>query len=142
MSCVSEYAPQLRSRGYRITAQRMAILHVLRHSGKHLSPREVYMKAKMDVPSLTEPTVYRTLEFLARNGLARPAQTGNGHLRYELAADDHHHVVCRACGGEIELQHRFLDNLYRTIESESGYRHIDSHLTFFGLCPDCQKTQN
>ena len=76
MSCASEYAPQLRSRGFRMTPQRMAILHALRHSGKHLSPRDVYKKAKKDFPSLTEPTVYRTLEFLAKNGLARPTQVG------------------------------------------------------------------
>ena len=103
MSCASEYAPQLRSRGYRITPQRMAILHVLRHSGEHLSPRDVYQKAKKDFPRLTEPTVYRTLEFLVRNGLARPAQAGNGRLRYQLATGDHHHIVCRGCGDEIEV---------------------------------------
>jgi len=73
MSCASEYAPQLRSLGYRMTPQRIAILHALRHSGKHLSPRDVYQRARKDVPGLTEPTVYRTLEFLAKNGLARPA---------------------------------------------------------------------
>lgn len=46
MSCASEYAPHLRSLGYRITPQRMAILHVLRHSDRHLSPRDVYKIAK------------------------------------------------------------------------------------------------
>jgi len=140
MSCALEYAPQLRSRGYRITPQRMAILHVLRRSGKHLSPRDVYQRAKKDFPSLTEPTVYRTLEFLAKNGLARPAQAGNGRLRYEMAEDDHHHIVCRVCGGEIEVEHHLLESLYRNMESTSGYKRIDSHVTFFGLCPKCQKT--
>jgi Fe2+ or Zn2+ uptake regulation protein len=140
MSCASDYAPQLRSRGYRITPQRMAILHVLRHSGKHLSPRDVYKKAKQDFPSLTEPTVYRTLGFLAKNGLARPAQVGNGRLRYELAEDDHHHIVCRACGGAVEVEHQLLESLYRKMESSSGYKRIDSHVTFFGVCPKCQKT--
>lgn len=139
MSCASEYAPQLRSRGYRITPQRMAILHVLRHAGKHLSPRDVYQKAKKDFPRLTEPTVYRTLEFLAKNGLARPAHAGGGRLQYELAQDDHHHIVCRGCGEEIEVRHHILESLYRRIESESGYARIDSHVTFFGVCPKCQK---
>ncbi len=69
MSCATEYAPQLRERGYRMTPQRMAILHVLHHSGEHLSPAEVYKQARMELPGLTEPTVYRTLEFLADNAL-------------------------------------------------------------------------
>mgnify|MGYP003493023126 FL=1 len=68
MSCASDFAPQLRARGFRMTPQRLAILHVLRHDGTHLSPAEVYKKARKEVPGLTEPTVYRTLEFLADNG--------------------------------------------------------------------------
>jgi Fe2+ or Zn2+ uptake regulation protein len=139
MSCASEYAPQLRSRGFRMTPQRSAILHVLRHAGTHLSPQEVYQQAKRDLPGLTEPTVYRTLDFLAENGFARPAQTGNGHLRYQIAGDDHHHVVCRKCGDEVEIGHALLEHLYRKLESTSGYLRIDSHMTFFGICPTCQK---
>ena len=138
MTCGSDYAPQLRSRGFRMTPQRMAILHVLHHAGTHLSPTEVYKQAKRDFPRLTEPTVYRTLEFLARNGLAHPTQAGNGRLTYQIARNDHHHVVCRGCGSEIEIEHALLENLYHKLESTSGYRRINSHVTFFGVCPKCQ----
>ena len=139
MTCATEYAPELRSRGYRMTPQRMAILHVLRHSSKHLAPREVYIRARKDFPSLTEPTVYRTLEFLAKNGLVRPSQVGRGHLMYEMSGDDHHHIVCRNCGSQIEVDHSVLEGPYRKLESKSGYIRIDSHVTFFGLCPKCQR---
>lgn len=138
MTCGSDYAPQLRARGFRMTPQRMAILHVLHHAGTHLSPTEVYKQAKRDFPRLTEPTVYRTLEFLARNGLAYPTQAGNGRLRYQIAGNNHHHIVCRGCGSEIEIEHALLENLYRKLESTSGYRRINSHVTFFGVCPKCQ----
>lgn len=139
MSCATAYAPQLRLRGYRMTAQRLAILHVLHHSGKHLSPVEVYEQARFELPNLTETTVYRTLEFLARNGLAHPAQRGNGHLVYQIAGHKHHHLKCRICGDEMEVQHGLLETLYHQLESESGFRLTDSHITFFGICPDCQK---
>jgi Fe2+ or Zn2+ uptake regulation protein len=138
MSCASEYAPQLRARGFRMTSQRLAILHTLRHAGTHLSPREVYRQAKQALPGLTEPTVYRTLEFLAENGFARPSQTGNGHLVYEIAGNDHHHILCRICGDEMQVEHALLEQLYRKLESTSGYVRIDSHMTFFGVCPGCQ----
>ena len=138
MSCASEYVPQLRARGYRMTSQRMAILHVLRHDGTHLSPADIYKKARKDLPGLTEPTVYRTLEFLAENGLVHPSPTGNGHLTYQIAGDDHHHVICRVCGSEIEVEHTLLESLYRKLESTSGYVRIDSHITFFGVCPKCR----
>jgi Fe2+ or Zn2+ uptake regulation protein len=121
-----------------MTSQRLAILHALRRAGSHLAPREVYRQAKQELPTLTEPTVYRTLEFLAANGLAHPSQTGNGHLMYEIAGNDHHHLVCRSCGGEIEVEHALLEQLYHKLESTSGYVRIDSHMTFFGVCPGCQ----
>jgi len=139
MSCASDYAPQLRARGFRMTPQRMAILHVLHHEGTHLSPADVYRKARKEMPGLTEPTVYRTLEFLAENGLVHPSQSSNGHLTYEIAGEDHHHMVCRICGSEIEVEHTLLESLYRKLETASGYRSIDSHVTFFGVCPKCQK---
>lgn len=139
MSCGNNYSPQLRARGYRMTPQRLTILHVLHHAQKHLSPTEVYEKARLDLPGLTETTVYRTLEFLAENGLARPAHRGNGHLVYEITGHDHHHLKCRKCGSEMEVQHDLLKPLYHELESASGYRLTDSHVTFFGICPDCQK---
>ncbi len=138
MSCASDYAPQLRARGYRMTSQRMAILHVLHHSGKHLSPTQVYEQAIEELPNLTEPTVYRTLEFLAENGLARPAYMSNGHITYEIARHEHHHLVCRTCGNTTEVDHSLLKNMYQKLESSSGYKLTDSHLTFFGLCSNCK----
>lgn len=138
MSCANEYTPQLRARGYRMTSQRLAILHVLQHTNKHLLPVEIYEQARHKLPTLTETTVYRTLEFLAENGLVRPALTSSGHLAYEIARHEHHHLVCRNCGNEMEVEHELLRSMYETIESESGYKLTDSHLTFFGLCPDCR----
>lgn len=139
MSCAEEYTPKLHALGYRMTPQRLAILHVLHHSGEHLSPAEVFEKARIQLPGLTEATVYRTLEFLAVNGLARPAHMGSGHLVYQITQHEHHHLKCRVCGDEMEVDHALLQNLYAQLESVSGYRLTDSHLTFFGLCPTCQK---
>lgn len=139
MSCAEEYTPQLRARGYRMTPQRLAILHVLHHSGKHLTPSQIYEKASKELTGLTEPTVYRTLELLAENGLARPAHMGNGHLAYEIARHEHHHLKCRTCGNQMEVEHAVLAKLYCQLESATGYHLTDSHVTFFGLCPDCQK---
>jgi Fe2+ or Zn2+ uptake regulation protein len=123
-----------------MTPQRLAILHVLHHSGKHLSPAQIYELAHRDLPGLTETTVYRTLEFLAENGFAFSAPLGNGHLVYQISSNDHHHLTCRSCNGEVEVGPEILESLYRKLESGTGYRLTDSHVTFFGLCPKCQRT--
>jgi Fur family ferric uptake transcriptional regulator len=138
MTCASEYAPALRSRGFRVTAQRMAILHVLRQSRGHLSPVQVYTRARRVLPGLTEPTVYRTLEFLANNRLVWPRRLATGHLVYEFAASNHHHLVCRECGAEAEIQPLLLENALARLEAASGYVLSADHMTLSGVCPRCQ----
>jgi Fur family ferric uptake transcriptional regulator len=121
-----------------MTSQRLAILHVLHHDGRHLSPAEIYRQARRQLAGLTEPTVYRTLEFLVQNGLVRSSRASNGRLTYQIAGEDHHHLICRVCNSEMEIQHALFEDFYRKLESISGYLRIDSHVTFFGVCPKCQ----
>jgi Fe2+ or Zn2+ uptake regulation protein len=138
MSCTEQITTQIRSRGFRLTPQRLVILQVLQHSGVHLTPAEVYKLASESLPGLTETTVYRTLEFLSENGFALAAHIGSGKLVYEVAGHAHHHVICRNCALEVEVPHQQLVALYAQIEQSTGYRLTTSHLTFFGLCPHCQ----
>jgi len=120
-----------------MTPQRAAILHALHHAGGHLSPTQVYDLARRE-SNLTEPTVYRTLEELAEKKILLAAHVGNGKMVYELAENnDHHHLICRNCGKTIEVEHAPLELLYRQLESSTGYKLDSSHVTFFGLCPDC-----
>lgn len=139
MSCGEQLSIPLRKRGYRMTPQRMTILHILNQDGGHLTPSQVYDRARQTLPGITEPTVYRTLEFLADNQLAMAAHVGNGKLVYEIAGHDHHHLICRNCGKSVEMELSDLQRVYRKMEKLTGYGMITSHSTFFGLCPTCQK---
>jgi Fe2+ or Zn2+ uptake regulation protein len=128
----------LRKRGFRVTPQRLAILRIVQDAGMHLTPLEIYQQARMALPGLTEATVYRTLNFLTEQGLVLAAHIGNGQMVYESAGHDHHHLICRACGHVHQIDHELLKDLYQQFQARTGY-HIDSmHVTFFGLCPECQ----
>jgi len=140
MTCAAEFAPQLRSRGFRVTSQRMAILHVLRHARSHLSPTQVHRLARRDVPGLTEPTVYRTLQLLAAHRFIQSAPKRGGHLVYQIAASQHHHVICTRCGRETEVEHGLLERMYARLESATGYVINDDHGAFFGLCGTCRNS--
>jgi Fe2+ or Zn2+ uptake regulation protein len=128
----------LHSRGYRVTPQRTVILRILREAGTHLTPTEVYQRASQALPGLTEATVYRTLAFLTEQGLALAAHMGSGQLIYEIAGHDHHHLICRACGVTLEIEHELLSELYELFQVRTGYQIDSMHTTFFGLCPGCQ----
>jgi Fur family transcriptional regulator, ferric uptake regulator len=137
MTCIQKHSHTLRARGFRMTPQRVAILQTL-HDGGHLSPAQVYERTRPGLPGLTETTVYRTLEFLAENDIVHPAQEGSGHLTYELAGHDHHHLVCRACGAQAGIEPALLQKTFAQIERQTGYQINAGHITFFGLCPKCK----
>ncbi|MBN2256387.1 MAG: transcriptional repressor [Anaerolineaceae bacterium] len=134
MSCIPELTKKLRARGYRITPQRLVILQAL-HEGGHLSPLQIY--DRVHETGISEPTVYRTLDFLYSNGIVSIATRGNGHMTYELSGDSHHHIICRSCGDQLEIASQLLEPAISLIERETGYQLIASHLTFLGLCPKC-----
>jgi Fur family transcriptional regulator, ferric uptake regulator len=138
MSCTKELSDTLRARGFRMTPQRHAIMHILKASSRHLTPSQVFDKARVSVPGITEATVYRTLEFLAQTGVVQPTLDGNRHLVYEITGHDHHHVICSSCGRSLEVEHDLLRKLYKQLEVSSGYQLTNSHLTLIGLCPACQ----
>jgi Fur family ferric uptake transcriptional regulator len=131
-------AQQLRAGGYRLTPQRLAILQILDDTGDHLSPVEVFERAREKMPGLTEATVYRTLSFLHRQGILLAGHIGNGNLVYEVASHQHHHLICRECGESLEIGHDALDDLYARLKKETGFALDESHVTLFGLCPICQ----
>jgi len=130
-------AQHLRASGHRLTPQRLAILSILEEHGGHLTPTEIFERAVQRVPGLTEATVYRTLDFLARNGMALVAHVGDGRLVYESAGHNHHHLICRDCGDTVEIEHDLLEALYERFFERTGFRIDASHVTFFGHCPDC-----
>ena len=137
MSISIESATNLRAQGFRLTPQRLTILEVLSKSQCHLTPAEIFERASQTLPGLTEPTVYRTLSFLAENGLVLIAHVGNGQLVYEYADRKHHHLICRGCHKMLDVDHTVLCDLYQKIEQQTGFKIDSLHVTFFGLCPDC-----
>lgn len=128
----------LRNKGYRLTPQRLAILNILEEHEGHITPSDIFTKAKERIPGVTEATIYRTLDFLSHNRLILVAHIGNGHLVYESASHEHHHLICKTCGGTVQIEHELLNELYNTFQIRTGFQIDCSHVTFFGLCPKCQ----
>ena len=127
---------RLRSRGYRITPQRIAILEVLEAARGHLTPAEVLSRARAALGGLTEPTVYRTLDFLVSEGMILRT-FARGDVVYELA-EPHHHLVCRSCGATLEVAPEMFQRLYERLQAETGYVVDEAHLTLSGYCPQCK----
>ena len=88
----------LRSRGLRVTRPRLAVLEVLA-TGGHLEVDEITRQVREQLDSVSTQAVYDVLGALVRAGLSRRIEPAGSPARYEArVGDNHHHVVCRACG--------------------------------------------
>ena len=139
MTCTMHRTEELRQRGFRMTPQRQAILQILNEADGHISPSDIFAQVRLSMPGLTETTVYRTLDFLAKNEMINPAQTASGHIVYEISGDKHHHLICQVCGCEVQVEHAWVHSAYENIEDKTNFHLSMSHLTFFGICPECHK---
>ncbi|HEX8628809.1 MAG TPA: Fur family transcriptional regulator [Catenuloplanes sp.] len=131
-------AALLRSRGLRVTRPRLAVLEVLAGGG-HLEVDEITRLVRGRLTSVSIQAVYDVLAALSRAGLARRIEPAGGAARFEArAGDNHHHVVCRACGtvGDIDCAVGSAPCL--DPDTAHGFEIDEAEVTFWGLCPSCQ----
>lgn len=135
-----ELAEQLSTHGYKLTRQRRAVLAVITATEEHLSPAEIYRRAKADCPDIGLTTVYRTLDILAKLGLIKRVHFERGCHSYALASRGHrHHLVCTGCGNIVEFEGCDLSALLEVVASQTGFAIEEHWLQLFGKCPACQE---
>ncbi len=132
----------LRQRGYRITPQREMIIQTIAHSGQHMSAEEVSEEVRTRASSVNLATVYRTLDFLVKEGLASRIDLGNGHAVYATAKHGPHlHLSCRQCGVVIEVDQEEIaavsQQLHALLAAQYGFSVDTHHIALPGVCKDC-----
>jgi Fur family ferric uptake transcriptional regulator len=130
----------LRSRGLRVTRPRLAVLEVL-EAGGHLEVDDIAHQVRQRLDSVSTQAVYDVLGALARVGLARRVEPAGSAARYERrAGDNHHHVVCRGCGmvGDVDCVVGAAPCLDPGPATQ-GFVIDEAEVTFWGLCPSCQR---
>ena len=68
----------LRSRGLRLTPQRVLIMELLERSSGHIAPEDLYQQVLRRYPMINRSTVYRTLDLLEDLGLVRHGHVEDG----------------------------------------------------------------
>jgi len=128
----------LRENHRKLTRPRQVVLDIITQANHHLTPAEIYRKAKVKYPQLGLTTVYRTLDLLVELGYIQRVHFAEGCHSYAAIARPHgHHLVCSVCGRAEEFQDCDLDPLVKSLQTKTGYT-IDVHvLELMGRCPDC-----
>jgi Fur family transcriptional regulator, ferric uptake regulator len=137
-----DYETILRSAGHRVTSQRVLILDAVCDGDGHTTLGEVYMRVREVDPSIDRSTLYRTLKLFVDLGLVVSADTGDGETYYEIAKPHrHHHLVCRQCGKEQEVEHTVMQRMFDQVFQQCGFKADTDHLVLFGLCSECASKQ-
>ena len=129
---------ELRAKGFRMTPQRMMVLEAVEASDDHISAEEIFRQAHAKYPYLNISTVYRTLELLKNEGLVAESDLGGGRLVYHpVGKAHHHHLVCRICGGVLDVDEAIFDRLSLELKRLYGFEAVLEHMAIFGTCKKC-----
>ena len=140
-----EFKELLKSKGLKITSQRLIMLETLgRHPGEHLTAEEIYNLVKTEHPEIGLATVYRTIQVLMELHLIDRVNFDDGVERYELArvngsagAHHHHHLICLGCGKVLEFEEDMLEGLELKIVEKTGFKVTDHEVKLYGYCKEC-----
>jgi Fur family ferric uptake transcriptional regulator len=131
----------LRSRGMRMTPQRIAIVEEIMGAPGYLVPLTVIEHVRERVPGVSASTVYRTLERLEELGALAHVHLEHGIGYHQVSDRQHAHLTCSACGKEQEVAQAVLHQLERSVEGEHGFRPDFTHHPISGLCGRCLAAQ-
>lgn len=129
---------RLRSVGMRVTAPRLAVLTAVHHGG-HLSADAVGVAARARLGSLSQQAVYDNLHALLEVGLVRRIEPANAPALFEArVGDNHHHLVCRACGRVEDVDCAVGRRPCLEPNVTHGFRIDEAEVLYWGICPACQ----
>ena len=90
---IQELREALNHHGLKATPQRIAILTELRLHNNHPDVDALFARLKTQQPSLSQATVYRTLETFANAGIVRKFAGEDGKMRFDTDVSMHHHII-------------------------------------------------
>lgn len=121
----------------RATRQRAVISKILAGAGRPLSPPEVLAAGQEELPRLGIATVYRTLNLLVEEDMARvvevPGQTGRYYEVANLARHDH--FFCNRCHRVFDVEPARRDPA-RSLPRGFTVEHEET--VYSGRCPTCR----
>ena len=140
LTCL-ELTRVLRSSGYKVTPQRIAVYEELTKEAWHPSAEMLYERVVKRYPSMSLATVYKTMEILSKVRVIRVLSTPEASLRYDGDISDHAHCQCALCNNIVDIWFD-KDELTRAVESKTDYTVTSKELYFFGICPSCRNAAN
>ncbi|MEV4238650.1 Fur family transcriptional regulator [Nocardia sp. NPDC049737] len=137
MSTATEFQQMLRGVSLRVTAPRIAVLSAV-HDHPHADTDAIIRAVRSRLSAVSHQAVYDSLRVLTAAGLLRCIQPSGSVARYETrVGDNHHHVVCRACGLIADVDCSVGEAPCLSASDDRGFSIDEAEVIYWGLCPDC-----
>jgi len=137
---LEEMLQKLRAHKFRITPQRIAVLEILSSSDGHPSVENIYDQLKINFPSTSLATVYKTVTLLKEINEVLELGFPEGSNRYDGNKPfPHPHLICIKCKKIVDSDLTGLVDLTHEISMNTGFEIVDHRIDFFGICPECRK---
>jgi Fur family peroxide stress response transcriptional regulator len=136
MRSPGELSSLFRQRGLKVTPQRMCIFDTIYGNAVHPTAEAVFAEARRHMPTLALKTVYQTLNDLTEMGEIQQLDLGTGASRFDPNVDDHHHLVCVACG-RVRDFYAEVPAIAMPDTTAEGFSCSSAEVVFRGLCASC-----
>ena len=133
----NDLADLLRQHGIQVTAQRLAVLRAV--AGRpHVTADGVAEASRAEIGAISLQSVYDALGVLVAEGLIRRIQPAGSPARFEArVGDNHHHLICRVCGGMVDVDCAVGSAPCLTAADDMGYEIDEAEVIYWGRCPEC-----
>ena len=135
---MTDYAQLLKESGLKATFQRMNILERIEVHG-HMSIDAIYEEVVKKHPSLSLATVYKNIILMVEKGVLVEVPISGKKSKYELAKEDHIHLVCTECGEvEDKPKESVADDLFDAMTQKENFTLSKQQINLYGVCGACQ----
>ena len=131
---MTNYINLLKENDLKATIQRTSILKSIDHAG-HINIDDIYEDVKEQYPTLSLATIYKNIILMQQNNVIVEVPMNGEKSKYELAKDDHIHLICQACGKIKDTEITSQTKKALVIEN---FQLSSSQINLYGLCQQCQ----
>ena len=137
---LADIVTKLKTRGYRITPQRLEVVRILASSGGHPSIEAIYDQVKNTFPTTSIATVYKTVSVMKELGEVLELGFSDGGNRYDGKRPyPHPHLICLTCKKIIDPDLSTLSELTQELIADTNFQVETYRIDFFGICPECRE---
>jgi Fur family transcriptional regulator, peroxide stress response regulator len=131
-----------REKNLKLTPQRYAIYKYLKSTKSHPSAEMIYETLKINYPTMSLATVYKTLRTLIELELVQELNVGEDNFRFDATPEAHPHIICESCSKVDDMDNANFDFLNKDAEKFTDFSIKHHKLYFYGLCSKCKQEGN